>query len=70
MVDVPWRTVSLPECTLQETITYPSWGKPEHHRLKNAGFDGICDRLWEGSKGLSWQLLGPLLNVKLLVGYM
>ena len=35
-------------CTLQGTITYPTWGKPENHLSSKAPFfQGICDRSQE-----------------------
>ena len=35
-------------CTLQETITYPTMGISENHRLTSACWDGIGDRSQEG----------------------
>ena len=37
-------TGSFYRFTLQGTITYPTMGSSENHRLKSAFLEGICDR--------------------------
>ena len=40
--------MKLPKYTLQGTNIYPTLEK-ENHRLKSAGWDGICDRSGKGT---------------------